>query len=60
MVTEGGWDVGCCGACVAGAALLWLGAPLAGLILLALPAAALSAAILWRLYGRAGPMAAAA
>jgi hypothetical protein len=60
MVTEGGWDVGCCGACVAGAALLWLGAPLAGLILMALPAAALSAAILWRLYGRAGPMAAAA
>jgi hypothetical protein len=50
MVTEGGWDVGCCGACLAGAALLSLGAPLSGLILLALPAAAASAAILRRLY----------
>jgi len=50
MVTEGGWDVGCCGACLTGAALLSLGAPLSGLILLALPAVAASAAILWRLY----------
>jgi hypothetical protein len=50
MVTEGGWDVGCCGACLVGAGLLSLGAPLSGLILLALPAAALSAWLLWRLY----------
>jgi len=54
MVTEGGWDVGCCGACLTGAALLSLGAPLSGLILLALPAALLSAAILWRLYSARG------
>jgi predicted MFS family arabinose efflux permease len=50
MVTEGGWDVGCCAACLIAAALLSLGAPLSGLILLALPAVAASAAILWRLY----------
>lgn len=54
MVTEGGWDVGCCGACVLGAGLLGLGTPLSGLILLALPAAALSAWLLWRLYPARG------
>ena len=54
MVTEGGWDVGCCGACLTGAALLTLGTPLSALILLALPAAGLSAWLLWRLYPARG------
>jgi hypothetical protein len=54
MVTEGGWDVGCCGACLLGAGLLGLGAPLSALILLALPAAGLSAWLLWRVYPARG------
>jgi hypothetical protein len=50
MVTEGGWDVGCCAACLVGAGLLGLGTPLSALILLALPGAAVSAWLLWRFY----------
>jgi hypothetical protein len=52
--TEGGWDVGCFLACLAGAGLLWAGAPLWVLILLALPACVVSVALLWRLYPAGG------
>lgn len=52
MVTEGGWDIGCAGACVTAAALISLGAPLSIPILLALPAVAAGFALLWRYFGR--------
>jgi hypothetical protein len=52
--TEGGWDVGCFLASLTGAGLLWAGAPLWLLILLALPACAASVTLLWRLYPAAG------
>jgi MFS family permease len=50
IATEGAWDIGCAGGVLAGAALAALGAPMAIAILLALPAAAASAALLWRYY----------
>lgn len=52
MVTEGGWDIGCAGACVTAAALITLGAPLSVPILLALPAVAAGFTLLWRYFGR--------
>ena len=52
MVTEGGWDIGCAGACVLAAALISLGTPLSVPILLALPAVATGFALLWRYFGR--------
>ena len=52
MATEGGWDIGCAGACITAAALVSLGAPMSAPILLALPAAAAGAALLWRYFGR--------
>jgi hypothetical protein len=57
MATEGGWDLGCFAACLTAAALLGAGAPLWLGVLLALPAAALGAGLLWRYYGppRAAP-----
>ncbi|MDO8912865.1 MAG: hypothetical protein Q8N10_20525 [Phenylobacterium sp.] len=54
MVTEGGWDIGCAGACVTAAALITLGAPLSVPILLALPAVAAGFTLLWRYFGRLG------
>ncbi|MDP3633742.1 MFS transporter [Phenylobacterium sp.] len=51
MVTEGGWDIGCAGACVTAAALVSLGAPLSVPILLALPAVAAGFTLLWRYFG---------
>jgi DHA1 family inner membrane transport protein len=60
MVTDAGWDLGCCSACLAAAALAACGAPLSIAILLGLPAAATGAAALRRLYpDRAGPSSAA-
>jgi hypothetical protein len=53
MAMEGGWDVGCFGACLIAAGLIAAGAPLAVPILLGLPAVALMAALLWRHYPRA-------
>ncbi|CAN5902668.1 hypothetical protein BH11PSE1_BH11PSE1_18500 [soil metagenome] len=52
MATEGGWDIGCAGACVTAAGLVSLGAPMTAPILLALPAAAAGFALLWRYFGR--------
>ncbi|MDW6021438.1 MFS transporter [Mesorhizobium sp. BAC0120] len=54
MVTEGGWDVGCFGACLIAAALSASGVPLAIGILLGLPGIALGMALLWRHYGTRG------
>jgi DHA1 family inner membrane transport protein len=50
MATEGGWDVGCFFASLSAAAIVAAGGSLAIPILLALPAVAASALILWRLY----------
>lgn len=52
IATEAGWDIGCAGACVTAAALISLGAPMSVPILLALPAAAAGAVLLWRYFGR--------
>ena len=51
MATEGGWDIGCAGACVTAAALISLGAPMSVPILLALPAVAAGFTLLWRYFG---------
>lgn len=50
MATEGAWDLGCCAACLTGAALAALGVELVWATLLALPAAWLGARILQRIY----------
>lgn len=50
MATEGAWDLGCCAACLTGAALAALGIELVWATLLALPAAWLGARILQRIY----------
>jgi DHA1 family inner membrane transport protein len=50
MATEGAWDVGCAGACLLSAALIWARAPLSAPILLALGGAAVGFAILRRSY----------
>jgi len=55
IATEGGWDTGQFFACLLAATLVWLGAPLSVAILLALPGAAILAALLWRQYGAASP-----
>jgi hypothetical protein len=55
MATEGGWDVGCLGACLCAAALATAGAPLWLAVLLALPALALGALLLRRHYPKAVP-----
>jgi MFS transporter, DHA1 family, inner membrane transport protein len=57
MATEGGWDVGCFVCCLTAAGLSWLGVPSRVGVLLALPAVAAGAQLLWRYYGppRAAP-----
>jgi hypothetical protein len=51
IASEGGWDVGCtCGLLIA-AALAALGLSLGWAMLLALPAGAVAATMLWRYYG---------
>jgi hypothetical protein len=52
VAAEAGWDVGYFSACLIGAALLNLGAPLAVMILLALPALAAGGLLLRRMYAR--------
>jgi predicted MFS family arabinose efflux permease len=52
VATEGGWDLGCLVACLIAAAVTAAGGPMSIPILLALPAIAAAAFILWRLYGR--------
>lgn len=55
--TETGWDLGCGGACLVGAALIALGAPFAAPILVGLVGAVWAFALLWRRYGVSGPAA---
>ncbi|HWA60973.1 MAG TPA: MFS transporter [Caulobacteraceae bacterium] len=55
IMCEAGWDLGCFGACVVGAGLAALGAPLQAGVLTALPAAAVGGVLLWRHFGR-GPL----
>ena len=50
IAAEGGWDVGCIGACLAAAALAATGVSLAMAMLLALPALAVAAWLLRRYY----------
>ena len=50
MATEGAWDLGCCAACVVGAALVWSGVDIVWTTLLALPAAWLAVVIIQRIY----------
>lgn len=52
VATEGGWDVGCGGACLIGAAMIWGGFTYAAPVLLGLAGATAAFAILWRRYGR--------
>ena len=54
MATEGGWDVGCFAACLVAAAMLWLRLPAWAGVLLTLPAAGASAALLWGHHPVAG------
>ena len=51
IVAEGGWDVGCALACLASAALVALGMPLAVTLLFALPPLLLGARLLRRHFG---------
>lgn len=55
--TETGWDLGCGGACLVGAALIAGGAPFAAPILVGLVGALSAFALLWRRYGVSGPAA---
>ncbi len=52
VIAEGGWDLGCAGACLAAAALAASGVSLAVAMLLALPALAVAALLLGRHYAR--------
>ncbi len=52
IATEAGWDVGCCTASLAAAALLALGAPLAAVLLLGFAGVAGQAFLLRRYYAR--------
>jgi len=53
IVSEGGWDIGCGGACLLAAALTAAGLSLAEAVLLSLPGAAAAVALLSRYYDAA-------
>ena len=55
IATEGGWDAGAAGACMAVAALLWAGAPIWLGIALSLPGVAAVFALLRHYYARTAP-----
>ncbi len=55
MAAEGAWDIGCLVGCLAAAGMAAAGLSLSAPILLALPASAAMAALLFRYYGR-GPL----
>lgn len=50
VATEAGWDFGCAGACLAGAAMIALGFTLAAPILVGVVGATAAFALLWRRY----------
>jgi hypothetical protein len=52
IAAEGGWDVGCCAGCLAAALLLWLGAPLSGVMGLGFLGVAAQVFLLRRYYRR--------
>ena len=58
VATETGWDLGCGGACLLGAALIAGGAPFAAPILVGVAGALTAFALLWRRYGASEPAAA--
>jgi hypothetical protein len=51
MATEGGWDIGAALGCLAAAALLWIGAPIATAILAPVSGIVVTFALLRRYYG---------
>ena len=51
LITEAAWDIGIGTACVLAAGLIALGVPMTLTLLLALPAIAAEARLLWRYYG---------
>jgi hypothetical protein len=51
VATEGGWDIGCGGACLVGAGLVAVGHSFAAPILVGLTGAVTAFALLWRRYG---------
>jgi fucose permease len=51
-VSEAGWDIGYMSACLIAAAMTATGAGLSSTILLGLPAIAVGAMVLWRMYGK--------
>ena len=53
LITEAAWDLGCGSACAVAAGLIALGAPMAITLLLAIPAIAAEATLLWGYYGNA-------
>jgi len=58
VATEGGWDLGCGGACLVGAAMMAAGWTMAAPILLGLAGAVAAFALLWRSYAAgSGPAA---
>jgi MFS transporter, DHA1 family, inner membrane transport protein len=57
VATEGGWDLGCGGACLVGAAMIAAGWTMAAPILLGLAGAVAAFVLLWRRYGATGPTA---
>jgi MFS family permease len=52
VVSEAGWDIGYMSACLIAAAMTATGAGLSSTILLGLPAIAVGAMVLWRMYGK--------
>jgi hypothetical protein len=54
MVTEAGWDLGCCCACLLAAGLATTGVSLSGSILFALPALLIAAILLRRYFANDG------
>ena len=51
VATEGGWDIGCGGACLVGAGIIAAGATYAAPILIGVAGAFSAFALLWRRYG---------
>lgn len=58
VATEGGWDIGCGGACLVGAGIVAAGATYAAPILIGIAGALAAFALLWRRYGMSAAAAA--
>jgi MFS family permease len=56
VACEGGWDIGCTSGCVVTAALIWLGVPISGALLLPLAGVAASFVLLRDYFAATGPL----